>query len=35
MSSLPLYLDCTIRDGGYINDWEFSVNNLPRKNKIF
>lgn len=25
MSQLPLYLDCTLRDGGYINNWEFSV----------
>ena len=21
-------LDCTLRDGGYINDWEFGHNNL-------
>lgn len=25
MKSLPLYLDCTLRDGGYINDWAFSL----------
>lgn len=22
--NLPLFLDCTLRDGGYINDWNFS-----------
>ena len=27
MQSLKL-LDCTLRDGGYINDWEFGRNNL-------
>ena len=21
-------LDCTLRDGGYVNDWEFGRNNL-------
>lgn len=21
-------LDCTLRDGGYVNDWEFGHNNL-------
>ena len=23
-----LLLDCTIRDGGYVNDWKFGHNNL-------
>ena len=23
-----LLLDCTLRDGGYVNDWEFGQNNL-------
>ena len=27
MSKLYL-LDCTLRDGGYINDWDFGRNNL-------
>ena len=27
MSEIQL-LDCTLRDGGYINDWEFGHNNI-------
>ena len=27
MGELKL-LDCTLRDGGYVNDWEFGHNNL-------
>ena len=29
MSNITL-LDCTLRDGGYINDWEFGHNNIMR-----
>ena len=27
MNSIKL-LDCTLRDGGYLNDWEFGRNNI-------
>ena len=28
MSDNIKLLDCTLRDGGYLNDWEFSKSNI-------
>ena len=26
-------LDCTLRDGGYVNDWEFGHDNIDQRGR--